>query len=714
MDRQAYITHDGQIGVRVTFLISSECRASKNVILVPEANSIAVGTYDALRKRALRTEGLRLREGKGQGNEALYSFNNMPYEWQVKCRAAFGDPERVIRESVYLEQFYQTDFKASDYFNAYKKDNGERLSKELIETYTINASVLNAVLIAMSKRKVLRRSLNGSTTSMWDSIKLDVDALRDKYGHSVKAPSLQRTLARYKKEGYACLVSGKIGNSNTAKVVDENQRAVLQELLKKHNNADNVQIAMVYNEVAKSLGWKSISDSTVAKYRKEFDLYIYAGNSGETNFRNTRSMQVKRRAPNVPMVYWTLDGWDVELLYQKTGKNAEGKKVTTYHNRPTVVVVLDPYLKYPVGYAIGTHESPELIKEALRNAANHTRELFGKRYKSLQIQSDHYGKGTLVPIYEALTKHYTPARVRNSKAKVIEPYFKELNKDLQLISPNWSGYGVTSRKESQPNTDYLNKIRHSFPDFEGVCRQIERLIAVKRMKIVEQYVARWYEMADADHVELTDEEYLYLFGETTGYTNRLHHNGVTMTLNKTEFVYDSFDLAFRENKHVDWCLKFDPDDLSKVLAVNAVSKDGRFKEEVGTLRFMLEEKYVQPMALHERKEGDGAELAKIAQYNEMIEEKIIERNIETRRNVEQLFIQNPQLNDTLSKLVLIDSNGQHKDQRNSNRQQQLQTGVDKITIKQQRKIEQAQEEQVVSDRKAYLEGKANLDELLNI
>ena len=65
---------------------------------------------------------------------------------------------------------------------------------------------------------------------------------------------------------------------------------------------------------------------------------------------------------------------------------------TTYTNRKTMVVVLDACEKYPVGYAIGDHESPALIREALRNAVQHTKELFGERYKPLQLQSDNYQK----------------------------------------------------------------------------------------------------------------------------------------------------------------------------------------------------------------------------------------------------------------------------------------------------------------------------------
>lgn len=704
---KAYVTYEGEIGVRVSYLINDMDRAARNED--DRVVSLRLISYDALAKRAKRTPGLRLREGKGAGNEALYSFQNMPEIWQRECRETFGDPWRQAREAITLEQFYRVDYKASDFFHNYRKPNGETLSKELIETYTENASVLNAVISAMSRRKAYRKALGGSTTALIDAIKNDVEAIRDKVRHTLRIPSLQRTLAKYKKEGYSGLISGKVGSQNASKIISTEQISVLKELLKKHQKHDNVKIAFVYNQVADKLGWKPISESTVANYRKEFDLYIYASNSGETNFRNKRAMQHKRAAPNVPMVYWTLDGWDAELLYQKTEVDKKGNTVTTYHNRPTVVVVLDPCLNYPIGYAVGTHETPELIKAALRNAANHTRDLFGKRYKSLQLQSDHYGKGKLVPIYEAMTVHYTPARVKNAKAKRIEPYFRELNNDLKLISSNWSGYGITSRKESQPNTDYLNKIRHSFPDFDGVCKQIENVIASKRMAVVQEYVKRWGMMADADHVELTTEDYLFLFGETTGYTNRLDHSGVNITIHGRKFTFDSFDIAFREHKFVDWCLYFDPNELNNILAVNAISKDGRCKEIIGTKRFLLEQKYIQPMALFERMDGDRAELVRIDQFNDYIEDKIIADNIQTRHTVEQLFVENPALNDTLSKLVLIDSRGQHKNQRNVKKMLDSARNLERAQIR-PRAAERADTNR---DREQYLDGKLDINKFYN-
>ncbi|MCA5006531.1 hypothetical protein [Sphingobacterium bovistauri] len=155
-NKQPYVTHDGKIGVRVTFLISTAVEI-RGVSVVPDYRSIKECTYDALKKRATRTPGLRLREGKGAGNEALFSFENMPVEWQRKCIDSFGDPQRIIKETAFLETFYQIDYKASDFYSTYKLPSGKSLDKSLIQIYTTNASLLNAVQLAMTKRRSFRK-----------------------------------------------------------------------------------------------------------------------------------------------------------------------------------------------------------------------------------------------------------------------------------------------------------------------------------------------------------------------------------------------------------------------------------------------------------------------------------------------------------------------------------------------------------------------------
>src|SRR5690606_34361163 len=113
------------------------------------------------------------------------------------------------------------------------------------------------------------------------------------------------------------------------------------------------QIASFYNMAASiTPGWEVITAGAVANLRKELDLYVFAGQHGTTELTHRKHMQNKRSKPSASMLFWSMDGWDAELLYQKTAIDSKGNSVTTYHNRLTVVMILDPFNNYIVGYAI--------------------------------------------------------------------------------------------------------------------------------------------------------------------------------------------------------------------------------------------------------------------------------------------------------------------------------------------------------------------------
>jgi hypothetical protein len=139
---------------------------------------------------------------------------------------------------------------------------------------------------------------------------------------------------------------------------------------------------------------------------------------------------------------------------------------------------------------------------------------------------------------------------------------------------------------------------------------------------------------------------------------------------------------------MDWAVKYDPEDMTKVLVLNAKSDaNKKVTEIIGTHRFLLEQKFIQPEALYDRKDGDAAELAKVSQFNKQLKAEIMDRANSNQQLVDGVMLELPQLNDTLSKMILTDSAGQHKDQKSKERlgkkttgNKQLATGNDlKVT-----------------------------------
>lgn len=643
--------------------------------LYEDLEIISESNYKQLCSRGLLK---RVVTARGLGNIARIDFDSIPDRFKVQIVKKLGYPPKKNTQNLILNH-YNDDYEAQDFYANYLLDDYRTLPAATQQEYTINAQMLQAIDYYIKEMVTFRKSRGGKSalTKIWEDAALASEDVKAQIGHTLpkSVRRLKEKLDEFKKEGYSALISENFGNKKAAKVKDSQQEATLRQLLRDHRNLDNEQICKIYNTVASIQNWAELAPTTIGNYRTKWNLLTIAGTKGVKAFDNNVAMQVKRVAPSVPMVYWTVDGWDAELLYQKTEKGLKGQTVTTYHNRLAIVVVLDPFSKYPVGYAIGTHETPELIQSALRNAIRHTEELFGYKHKVLQIQSDNYAKKKMMPIYEVMSKHFTPARVGNAKGKVIEPWFKYLNKNYCQYAPNWSGEGVKSK--NQPNDEYLNKIRHTFPDEEGCRMQLMRMIETDREKLKDQYIKAYEEMPAEAKKAFTQQEYLQHFGETTGFTNRLAHNGLNIAINGKKLEYDSFDVNFRMHAHLDWIIKFDSNNLSEVLAFN----------EEKNISFMLTQKYLQPMALYDRKEGDAEELAKIGQFNKATKEMIIDSVVEDTSTVNQMFIQNPELNNTLAKMLLVDSKGQHKDQRNAKRLQSAQKLLEKQDKKEQKQIE---------------------------
>lgn len=588
------------------------------------------------------------------GQSALYAVETLPHEMRAEVYRRRPDIVEHTESRPFMENI-EPDGEAMAYYAAYTLPDGRHLPTDK-QTELCNAAAVLRMMGHLAERANSHRLRQSrpkvNTAEFWRRAAAALPRINDQWYNTL--PSNPRRLREkyeaFRREGYESLISRKYLNQNAARIISEEQQAVMTQLLAHHNNLDNADIASYYNRVATVKNWDSITASTVGVWRKKLDLVTAAGRRGSTNFRAERAMQVKRSRPTAPFLYWTLDGWTCELLYQQTATDRQGHSTTTYHNRLTLEVVLDPSCNYPIGYAIGTHETPQLIAEALRDAARHSLELTGQMLRACQIQCDHYAIKTMADLYQVMGEKVTPARVKNAKAKVVEPYFGYLNKTYCKKFANWSGYGVTTDPKRQPNAEAINMHRHSFPD-EAACRQqIHMMMAVEREKKREELLRLMEQLPAERRLPLSKEQYLLHFGATTGQTNAIEGSGLRPTLLGLRRDYDCWDPTFREHAAEKWTVRYDPDDLTEVLAVNAD----------GTRRYMLAEKYVQPMALADRSAGDAAALERVQDFNRRLEQSVSDRLALTRERTLAIAADAPQVEDILSRLLITDSRGQHK------------------------------------------------------
>ena len=125
-------------------------------------------------------------------------------------------------------------------------------------------------------------------------------------------------------------------------------------------------------------------------------------------------------------------------------------------------------------------------------------------------------------------------------------------------------------------------------------------------------------------------------------------------------------MELREHYNEDWVVRYDPEDLSQVLIVNAKSTKGhRVLEEVGTLAYMMQRTMKVPMALADQKPEHYEYRKKVREFNDEFERRYVEKQNQVDNTLDSLREELPAIgrNRLLERALITDSRGQHKDRR---------------------------------------------------
>ncbi|MBF1368152.1 MAG: hypothetical protein HXN14_08225, partial [Porphyromonadaceae bacterium] len=480
-----------------------------------------------------------------RGRQAQYAVDTLPEKYKAEVYKRFDIPP-MDRVKSLLEQLIRPLPEAVSYYHSYRLADGRCLPSDKIAQYTAEAQILEAIsaywMEHTSKRgKASRRPMGkgefyGWMTQMVEGLPLE------EYPHKLPKSRLKEKHEAYKEYGLESLIHKGYQNRNASKTSADEQSALLLMLLASPNNLNNSQVARLYNETAKVRGWEKLTASAVGKIAKSKSLLIDAGRKGRTDYRLQVQTAIKRTKPTRAMSYWVHDGWTVELYYQHTTTDKKGGTKTVYDCRLVVVVILDASCSYPIGYAIGERECPQLIAQALRSAAHHTEELFGVKCHPREIQYDHYQIGALTPLYKAMSNKLSPARAKNARAKIIEPYFSRLNKTYCQLQPNWSGYGITGKKGKGTNREVASDLRHQIPTRAEVEGQIHTIMSQERALKHEEYMSLFD--GDITDIQLDRSIYLEHWGETSGRYIGQSIYGLTPTIFGEVQYYESFEQGF--------------------------------------------------------------------------------------------------------------------------------------------------------------------------
>ena len=179
------------------------------------------------KKLAAKKEINVVRPGKGLGSYALVEIATMPLRFQERIKLKYGDmKEDIIRN--WLGSHYHIDAKAREFYTRFRFDNGDALPPEHIQEYTVNASVIEAVMRAMEDATFMRKAMKAGPVN-WGELAGAISYYQAEFGHTLPVSSnrFKKRVNDFKTNGYESLISRKFMNQNRRKVTYDIERLLL-------------------------------------------------------------------------------------------------------------------------------------------------------------------------------------------------------------------------------------------------------------------------------------------------------------------------------------------------------------------------------------------------------------------------------------------------------------------------------------------------------
>ena len=168
-----------------------------------------------------------VRSGRGLGGYVLVEIATMPLRFQERIKLKYGDmKEDVIRN--WLGSHYHIDAKAREFYTRFRFDNGDALPPEHIQEYTVNASVIEAVMRAMEDATFMRKAMKAGPVN-WGELAGAISYYQAEFGHTLPVSSnrFKKRVSDFKANGYESLISRKFMNQNRRKVTYDIERLLL-------------------------------------------------------------------------------------------------------------------------------------------------------------------------------------------------------------------------------------------------------------------------------------------------------------------------------------------------------------------------------------------------------------------------------------------------------------------------------------------------------
>ncbi len=421
----------------------------------------------ALKMAIKRHPELRVSRAGGLGTCARIDYYKLRECYRQRFEERYGDPGDLLRKEALREQLkVAVDNDARKFFEDYTYEKGgrkTRLTEEIIREYTTNASVLNRLVEILDDTSVYRKALNGPAQSVEETIGEVYEEMRCAYGHTLPASirRLQSKIRTYRQEGYRCLLSGKIGNSNTAIITPEAGRFIIALKRSSVPVYTNRQILDRYNLEVEAVNrrnsgkegfqeWKPLKSlQSLTQYLKRPDIepLWYDAVHGELASHQRYSRKNQTSMPSMRDSLWYGDGTKLNLYYKEwvDGKGWQTRTMQVYE-------VIDAYSEVMLGYHISDNEDYEAQYHAYRMAIQTS------GHKPYELVHDNQGGHKKIGAFlDRIAAHvHRPTAPYSGQSKTIESVFGRFQ--AQVLHKDWrfTGQNITARKaESRPNLERI-------------------------------------------------------------------------------------------------------------------------------------------------------------------------------------------------------------------------------------------------------------------
>ena len=607
-----------------------------------------------LRQNIKRGNIRRAQRGGGEGSYALIIYSSLPEKYKIRFVERKGDPEQILKQQRMRDRV-KTDDKARSFYEDYRYEmNGVEtgLSDKLKAEYTLNASVLNALIYDLEDKTTSRKMLGNSLATLWENVAATSENLRDIYHHTLpeNQACLREKIRRYKKEGYISLISGKVGNKSTVKIIPEMGRQLIALRRSRVPVYNYAQIFDEINRIALEKDWKPLkSKRSMVQWfeRPEIEPLWYDAVFGELAAHQRYGRKHKTKLPDRRDTLWYGDGTKLNLYY----RDEEGKIRTTM-----VYEVIDAYSEVLLGYYISDHENFEAQYNAYRMAI----QVSG--HKPFEIVHDNQGghkrlekekDSKEVGFFDLICHIHRPTAPYSGQSKTIESIFgrfqsQELHKDWRF-----TGMNITATKaESRPNLEFIeeNKDRlFTLDELKAHYAEARRAWNAAPHPATGIPRIEMYEKSENEETDVvTVHDMVDIFWIWAKRPATFTDQGIQITIGKLKKPYEVFSAPGepdhewrRKNTYRKFYVKYDPNDLRSIRLY--------WKDNAGQLRFerVAEPYMVVHRAIQDQAEGEAEFIRREQEANirDRIERQVIAKEIEYAYGVapEQNGLSTPKL-----------------------------------------------------------------------